>query len=317
VNFQKLVRMRVSVIVCTYSLRRFADSKSAVQSVLDQDYDDVEVILSVDRNRELFRRFSELYEDEARVKVILNTVPGLSGARNSGVSVSTGDVLAFLDDDAVAAKDWATRLVALHNMENVVAAGGKIVPLWPGEPARWIPGEMYWTIGCTYKGHREDLGPVRNTFGSNISFPRHVFDRVGRFKEEMGRVDEKAYTAEEMELCARALKAFPGSRVLYDPDAVVQHRIYVERQDIGYLLRRGFGDGLSKAMVKRSFETDEDVLDVERQFLRRLLTSSYPERLGKVLGGKDVRNNLAQLFVLTFLLSSIGMGYAWGKLTRR
>ena len=100
----------VSVIICAYTERRWCDLAAAVRSAADQSVAPLEVIVVSDHNVELLERARRelpealvLYNDEQR---------GLSGARNSGVRAARGEVLAFLDDDAAAARDWLEHLLA-------------------------------------------------------------------------------------------------------------------------------------------------------------------------------------------------------------
>ena len=99
--------MLVTVVICTHS--RYADFVDAVESLHRQSYDDVEIVAVVDGNE-------RLYEDVVKYvdvdKVVLNErVLGLSESRNRGVKVASGDVVAFMDDDAVADKKWVEELV--------------------------------------------------------------------------------------------------------------------------------------------------------------------------------------------------------------
>src|SRR5205085_11066556 len=87
---------------------------------------------------------------------------GLSGARNTGIDIARGDIVAFLDDDAVAAPDWLDRLCAPYDDRQVIAVGGRVVPRFDGPRPAWLPAEFDWVIGCTYAGHRDELGPIRN-----------------------------------------------------------------------------------------------------------------------------------------------------------
>src|SRR4051812_22092349 len=87
----------LSVVICAYTLDRWDDVRRAVASVLEQDPAPLEVILVADRNDELLDR---AIRELPRVQAIANTQsPGLSGARNSGVAIARGDVVAFVDDD--------------------------------------------------------------------------------------------------------------------------------------------------------------------------------------------------------------------------
>ena len=67
------------------------------------------------------------------------------GARNSGVTVAQGAVIAFLDDDAIAETNWLEHLAACYTDPHVLGVGGKIEPLWLVTRPAWLPEEFY---GC-------------------------------------------------------------------------------------------------------------------------------------------------------------------------
>src|SRR4051794_10636657 len=118
-----------SVIVCAYTDRRWDELRAAVASVAEQTRPALETIGVADHNPALLgRRRREL----AAVAPVATRQPrGLSGARNCGVAAAQGDVVAFLDDDAVAAPDWLERLLGPYGDRRVMGVGGAIEPVWP------------------------------------------------------------------------------------------------------------------------------------------------------------------------------------------
>ena len=96
--------MRISVVICAHTPERWDALEAGVGSVLDQTHPPHEVIVVVDQDRALLSRARAAFRD---LRVVPNEgEPGLSGARNTGVRAATGDVVAFLDDDASADRDW-------------------------------------------------------------------------------------------------------------------------------------------------------------------------------------------------------------------
>src|SRR5665647_3983295 len=92
--------LKVSVVVCTYSDERYFDSIETIQSLIKQSYQNIEVILVVDRNVNLFNKFStsSYLNSVHNIKIGFSNLPGLSNARNKGVELSSGDIIAFIDD---------------------------------------------------------------------------------------------------------------------------------------------------------------------------------------------------------------------------
>src|SRR4051794_23050063 len=101
--------LRTSVVICAYTERRWDDLCAAVGSVAAQSPPPAEILVVCDHNAELLDRVRR--ELPGVVAVDGNGPRGLSGARNAGVAAARGDVVAFLDDDAVAAPDWLACLL--------------------------------------------------------------------------------------------------------------------------------------------------------------------------------------------------------------
>ncbi|MCD6456685.1 MAG: glycosyltransferase family 2 protein [Methanophagales archaeon] len=124
--------MKASIILCTHRSERYEDFVEAVDSLLSQSYNDLEIVVVVDGNRELYNRIVKSGIEEAdkvkgkvKVKVILNEKNlGLSKSRNKGIKEAKGDVIAFFDDDAVADEDWLKELERMYREYDAIAAGG-------------------------------------------------------------------------------------------------------------------------------------------------------------------------------------------------
>ena len=120
-------RPSVSVIVCCYTRKRRDDLIAAIASLHGQTHQPEEVIVVVDHSRALERDLVRL----KGVVVIPNRYRrGLSGARNSGLVAARGDVIAFLDDAAVAPPGRPARPHAPLWAPGVVRGGGREAPAW-------------------------------------------------------------------------------------------------------------------------------------------------------------------------------------------
>ena len=127
-----------------------------------------EIILSIDHDKDLFKKLgkkiaefsydrkslkrnyysnkrqnseSMLCDSKPCLKVVLNEgIEGLSETRNVGINTATGDIIAFIDDDAVAKADWLENLVNPFREGNIMAVGGMALPVWPQDKCPfWFP----------------------------------------------------------------------------------------------------------------------------------------------------------------------------------
>ena len=240
-------RLSATVVICAYTEERWDDIVLAVESACHQDYPARDVVVVVDHNADLLARCKRRFPV---VKVIANLEStGLAGARNTGVAYADTDVIAFLDDDAEAAPDWLGRLMQPYGDPDVLGVGGRVEPAWSGKRPRSMPPEFYWVVGCSYVGLPPATAAVRNLIGANMSLRRSVFADVGGFAAGLGRVRSRPAGCEETELCIRARARHENGRFVYEPSAVVRHRVTPERQSWRYFRDRCFAEGRSKAVV--------------------------------------------------------------------
>ena len=259
----------VSVVICTYTDRRWESLLDAIRSMQIQRRRPDQLIVVIDHNEELLRRVRSTFSSD--VLVFASTeVTGLSGARNTGVRVATSDVVAFLDDDAEADPAWLEELLAQY-LPHIVGVGGAVLPVWPGSGRPcWFPQEFDWVVGCTYRGMPDTVAPQRNLIGAAMSFRRSVFDEIGDFDTEMGRLGTMPLGCEETEFALRVRKSFVGTELVHVPLAMVHHHVGAERTTIGYFLRRCYAEGVSKGAVAQRAGR-EQALASERTYVRSTL----------------------------------------------
>ncbi len=258
----------ISVIICAYSEDRWDNLIAAVASVQQQTLPPGEIIVVVDHNPGLLKRV--LDHIEGVVAVVNTEACGLSGARNSGIAAAKSQIIAFLDDDAVATPDWLMLLSEGFTDPQVLGIGGAVTPCWLSSEPAWFPEEFHWVVGCTYRGMPQTTKTIRNPLGANMSFRRNIFAVVGGFRSEIGRVGTQPVGCEETELCIRARQRWPQGVFLYQPQASVSHCIPGYRARWRYFCSRCYCEGLSKAAVTR-YVGAKDSLSSERAYILRTL----------------------------------------------
>ena len=245
----KEAMLDVSVIICAYTEARWHDLVAAVESLRRKSKPLREIIVVVDHNQRLLERVRAELPD---VVVVESSGPqGLSGARNSGIAIARGALIAFLDDDAAAEPDWLARFHQCFEDPRVLGVGGTVEPVWSSKPPTWFPKEFYWVVGCSYQDLPEKPIVVRNPFGGCACYCREVFEVVGGFRTEIGRIGTLPMGCEETELCIRASQHWPKKVFLYEPQARIHHNIPSSRASWRYFRTRCFAEGLSKATVTR------------------------------------------------------------------
>lgn len=303
----------ISVVICVYTEQRWREILEAVESIHHQSEESLEIILVVDHNPILRNRLTKALSN---VIVVENEqAQGLSGGRNTGISVARGDVIAFLDDDAVADPDWLKYLGDCYADPTVVAAGGRTLPNWQTRSPDWFPQEFAWTVGCTYLGMPRSRTAVRNIMGGNASYRRELFQQIGGFRINIGRSSGKRpMGCEETELCIRIKQFRPQAVLLFEPQAVIHHLVPANRCRLSYFTSRCYAEGLSKAAVAARVGA-QDALSSERSHATRTLPKGVARNLGAAIRG-DLWG-AARAGAIVIGLAATVAGYAVGSISRR
>ncbi len=238
-----------SVVVCSYTMSRWESLCATLEGLGRQSRPPEEILVVSDHNPEL----SEALASIGVGRVLLHTGEhGCAGARNHGLEEAKGELVVFLDDDAIPERDWLELLVApLEESPSVVATGGWVVPDG-GNVAAWYPRELYWVFGCSWAG-LEARQTLRNPIGASMAWRRSVLSKVGGFNVAIGHADNpgRAIGGCEETLAAIRSTQLTGGTIMHARDAVVHHYVGPERVSFAYLLRRGWGEGMSKSVVRR------------------------------------------------------------------
>lgn len=318
----------ISVIICAYTEDRWNDLIAAIRSVQQQTLSPREIIVVIDHNPGLLKR---VLEHVPGVIAIENReAKGLSGARNSGAAIAQQQILAFLDDDAIAEPNWIEHLAARYTESIVIGVGGKIEPLWHRKRPFWFPDEFNWAVGCTYWGMPTQDTSVRNVIGANMSVRRQVLMAVGGFRESFGcnysNTGQSMASShlkwlqhhagdEETDFCIRVAQQWPGVIWFYTPSALVRHRVQIQRARWAYFLWRCYDEGLGKALLVK-LHGWRAALSSERVYTSKTLPRAVARGLTDALFHHDL-TGLARAGAVVVGLAATTAGYLVGSVFLR
>ena len=243
---------RASVVIPS-NFARPAKLRKCVERLAELDYPDYEVIV-VDNRPEGVPPI-----DVPGARVVREPRPGISAARNRGIAVATGEIIAFTDDDVVADRRWLRALGERFVREpDVAAVIGLVVPLELETQAQIffeqsnngldrcfapLTFEYVGRFKVVRRVHGSAAEQIRSIYltgefgpGSNMAFRTKTLRDMGGFDEALG-VGTPTCGGEDVAMLIEMLIA--GNRLGYEPDAIVQHShratlAELERQIHGY-----------------------------------------------------------------------------------
>ncbi len=238
---------QISAIICTHNRDRYLGA--AIDSLLQQDFEDYEVVVVDNASSDRTREVVEARLSHPKLKYVYEPVTGLSVARNTGANTAKSPILAYLDDDAVASSQWLGVLdQAYQQQEKLAVAGGKVTLIWPEgvEPPPWLSPGLAGNLGAYDLGNEvlSITNPGLTPRGLNYSIRRTFLDQIGGFDPNLGRVGKRLLSNEELHMTELALKG--GWKVAYLPSALVAHNVAAERVQASWFLERGWWQGISE-----------------------------------------------------------------------
>jgi glycosyltransferase involved in cell wall biosynthesis len=201
-------------------------------------------------------------------RYILEQHQGLSYARNRGIAEAHGEIIVFLDDDAVAEPDYLEKIFAFFEQTPIAAGcGGRIYPRFETKRPRWM---SYFLLSLTSS---IDLGNKTKVFnlrqfpvGANMAVRKSMFEKYGLFNPDLGRKGSSMDGAEEKDLFYRMTSA--KEKIYYTADAVVHHYVPDKRLTFDFFKRQAIGIGRSEQIRSRNISALEYVKSIVRESLK-------------------------------------------------
>lgn len=201
---------------------------------------------STDSTADVVREFMAAHPE---ITIVPTEEPrqGLSYARNRGIEVARGEIIAIIDDDEIASPQLlADYLHFFDTHPEAAGAGGRIAPLYANGRPEWMSRHTERPIAGTLDlGDRIVPFPEGKYFGGgNMALRRSAIEKYGAFNPALGRRGTTLLGGEEKELYARLHNA--GEMVFYIPTAYIQHIIPESKLTRDYFERVCFRIGQSE-----------------------------------------------------------------------
>jgi glycosyltransferase involved in cell wall biosynthesis len=285
--------LRLSAIVCSHNGAETLPT--ALQSLRRQTLaeSEMEVIVVDDGSSDETPEIALA----AGVRVVrLDPSEGTARARNAGVLAARADVVAFIDDDCEADRDWANEIVRAFADPDLVGVGGKIVPDSPSgfvrrylehnNPLEPLGAELLESYTA---GHRlrlylrrmllgpEEPGELYAAAGANLALRRAAVLEIGGFDEEI------RFSPEDEDLCRRLHRRRDGAVLRFAATAVVTHHFDRRVRDI-FRRARAYGQGTAR-LVRKYDEVKPIVFPVPAAAIAALAVGTLTRRTRLALAG--------------------------------
>jgi glycosyltransferase involved in cell wall biosynthesis len=240
--------MNCTVAICTRN--QIADLRETLESVGGQVVNatwDVIVVDngSVDGTTEWVRRRAVDYPVPMHLSV--EGRHGLSHARNRAIREARGEVILFIDDDVTCAPNWLQGHLDAYKDPEVIGTGGRIIPRFPADTPEWLRAELASKNGgpasrYDYGDSPAEVGGVDGLpapLGANMGVRLALAKSIG-FRADLGW-GKRMVPGEESAFFEALITA--GHKVVYCPEARLEHRLRASRMNMRYFLRwwRGCG----------------------------------------------------------------------------
>lgn len=262
----------VSVIVS--SRERPEQLAVCLHSLMSLRYPHYEVVVvdNAPRTNATINLIQELSQAAPFIRYVREDCPGLSWARNRGIMVAKGEILAFTDDDVVVDPYWLTSLAKeFGTAEDVACVTGLALPLELESPAQFLfEAHGGFNKGCT----RRVFTPQRKNYysemplypytagrfgaGVSMAFKADFLRQVGGFDPALGG---SGLSRNGQDIAMFHQVIFRGYHLVYQPGALLYH---LHRRDYAGLCKQvyGYAIGISASLTKAVLENPLHLIDL-------------------------------------------------------
>ncbi len=185
---------------------------------------------------------------------------GLSNARNRAIKECGTDWIAFIDDDAIARKDWIHTIYEIIENYNYDIFGGIYLPWYLDGKVSWYKDE--YATNSTWLKYQERIVLEKGTLsGGNCVFKRSLF-KNHYFDNSLGQKGDRMAYGEESRI--QNILRNEGAIIGFVPDMVIYHYVPLSKQKISWFFRREFANG------RDSYKSRLEIIsrgDIAKRFL--------------------------------------------------
>lgn len=308
----------LSVVITSYATERLKDIYELLDSIKAQAYPNMETIFVAERSRAVFDKV-KIYAEKNSIPnitvVFNNSEPGASAARNLGIKEARGEIIAFVDDDALLFPDWAAELVKSYRDDSIVGVTGPALPMWEEPSMSWFPRQLYWIYGCTGYTNWNEERETGHAPTVNASYRRESLCNIGGFSTALGLrraawgdilVKWKEIGGEDGYLSMQ-IRRVTGKKILFNPKVKVMHKVHRNKFNLRAIAQRSWAVGRERCMFSSTFSTKErKALYSEFVLLREIFTRLFPDILRSFFSHPIIAWRKLEVTIVTLFYVALG-----------
>ena len=240
----------LTAIICTYNRAKYIGPLLESIAANDLAKSAYEIVLvdnnCTDNTRAVCEAFAKAHKD-VQFRYVLEPEQGLSAARNKGIKEAKGDVIVYIDDDALVDTDYLRTYAEWFEAHpETMACGGPIEPLYETKEPSWMTPytKALLTAWMNYGDKVREYPKGRYPGGGNAAYRKEVFDKVGLFNTALGRKGGNLMGSEEKDIFDKMHSL--GMQVLYLPTPILHHIIPQAKLEPDYFNRLTTQIGISE-----------------------------------------------------------------------
>ena len=306
--------MLISIIICTHNRPRRLSKM--LESLICLKYDNsfnYEMIIVDNNSTDNTKQIIESYIlKNNKIKYHLERNRGISNARNAGINISKGEIIAFTDDDIILDNNWLLNIAQFNLKFEFDAIAGRVLPLYPENTPQWIKDcrdLLNGPIVCHDHGGTIQLynSKMFPFVGANMIIKRKLFDEVGVFNTDLG--PGKGTMGDDTEFFRRIQNL--NKKIYYNPNVLIIHPVEKERMNFKYFAKWNISYG--KYLVFKNNKNHEKnvvlIFGIPRYLYRGILISFW-----KMIKFINNKNQFVESWCNLFKI--IGMMFAYRSLIK-
>ncbi len=269
--------LKLSVFIATYNRDKIIKETLTEFSNINVDNINWELIIIDNNSTDNTKEVVSSFENKLPIIYLFEKKQGKNCALNTAIEIAKGELFVFTDDDVSPDKNWLKEILSCSerwNKTNIF--GGKVEPKFPSDNISKfiIQGNFSSYVFAIFSPYDKEmefnkgLSPV----GPNCWFRRSIFDGGLRYNSDIGPKGNGRISGSELSLFETLIKQ--GEKIVYSPNAIVQHRIQLHQTKVAYLLKRAYASGRGWVRIKKPIPYGVLICGIPRYYFKEILEKS-------------------------------------------